>query len=151
MLTKWDYRFLELAELVSTWSKDPNKKVGCAVVSPDRRQVSYGYNGLPANVADLEQRLDDRALKNELTVHAELNALLNARRGIVGWTLYTTSPPCLGCAKSIIQAGVIRVVTTPLDPGSSWWVEHVRAQELLREADVRVAWHDSSDDEGTEA
>lgn len=30
--TKWDRRFLRLAEEVSTWSKDPGTRVGAATV-----------------------------------------------------------------------------------------------------------------------
>ena len=33
---KWHKRFMEVAELVSTWSKDPSTKVGAIVVGPDR-------------------------------------------------------------------------------------------------------------------
>ena len=42
---EWDYRFLDMASLISTWSKDPSTKVGAVVVDDDRRIVSLGYNG----------------------------------------------------------------------------------------------------------
>ena len=42
---KWHKRFMEVAELVSTWSKDPSTKVGAIVVGPDREIRSTGYNG----------------------------------------------------------------------------------------------------------
>ena len=40
-ISKWDYRFIELAQMVSTWSKDPCKKVG-AIVVLDRRIIQSG-------------------------------------------------------------------------------------------------------------
>ena len=32
---KWHGRFLDLAALISTWSKDPSTKVGAVIVRPD--------------------------------------------------------------------------------------------------------------------
>lgn len=29
---KWHYRFMEVARLIATWSKDPNTKTGAIVV-----------------------------------------------------------------------------------------------------------------------
>jgi len=46
-----------------------------------------------------------------LTVHAELNALLNAgRKQAKGATLYVTHSPCWECAKAIVTSGVQRIV-----------------------------------------
>ena len=53
----WDYRFLELAQLVSKWSKDPSTKVGAVIVDKNRRILSVGYNGLPKGVKDFDYRL----------------------------------------------------------------------------------------------
>lgn len=47
------------------------------------------------------------------TVHAEMNALIQAaRRGhaVEGTTAYVTNMPCTTCAKALITAGVKRVV-----------------------------------------
>lgn len=109
MNAKWDHRFMRMATEAATWSKDPDAKVGVFLVAPDRRQFSCGYNGFPAGVQDDYLGLSN-AEKNELTVHAERNAILNARRDVSGWTLYTTKPPCFECCKDILQAGIARVV-----------------------------------------
>lgn len=136
----WDARFMALAACeVRTWSKDPDKQVGCVIVSPDRRRLAMGYNGFPTSVADTVERLGDKELKNRLSVHAELNALLNARTDLTGWTLYVTSPPCMGCAKAIVQSGVTRVVCPPIDQRSGWLLDQMRARDLLREAGVLVS------------
>lgn len=47
------------------------------------------------------------------TIHAELNAILNAARNGVSCldaTMYCTMVPCKNCAMAIIQAGIIKVI-----------------------------------------
>ena len=39
---KWHNRFMEMAKLVASWSKDPSTKVGAIVVGPDREIRSTG-------------------------------------------------------------------------------------------------------------
>ena len=75
ILKRWDMRFLEMAQLVASWSKDPSTKVGATIVDDDRRVISVGYNGFPKGVAD-NKRLEDRDEKYKMIVHAERNALL---------------------------------------------------------------------------
>ena len=50
--TKWDNRFLVLAKLIGSWSKDPSTKVGAVIVDQDNKIVSVGYNGFPKNISD---------------------------------------------------------------------------------------------------
>jgi dCMP deaminase len=108
---KWDRRFLELAHVVSKWSKD-RTKVG-AVIVDRRRVVSLGFNGFPAGVEDLPELYEDRDTKLLMIVHAETNAIVSARELLSGCTIYTSFPPCAGCAGNIIQAGIKRVVCSP--------------------------------------
>ena len=113
---KWDMRFLEMAKLVSTWSKDPSTKVGAVIVDDDRRVISVGYNGFARGVVDSPERLNDRELKYPLTVHAEKNAILFAHQDLRGCTLYTWPfMPCSLCAGMVIQAGIVRVVAPEND------------------------------------
>ena len=140
-VTKWDLRFLRVAQHeVAGWSKDPDEQVGAIVVSPDRRRSTPGYNGFPAGIEDAPHKLCSSQLKNDLTVHAELNAILNARTDLSGWTLYCTKAPCLDCAKAIIQAGIVRVVCPVVDTGSRWAHNQGRAASLLREASVEACY-----------
>ena len=78
-MSDWDRRFLEMAALVSTWSKDPSTKVG-AVITRGKFVVSLGFNGHPAGVEDSDARLHDREMKYRTIIHAELNAILSARQ-----------------------------------------------------------------------
>jgi dCMP deaminase len=108
---KWDKRFLDLAEHVAMWSKDPRTKVGAVIVDDEKRVVSLGYNGFPRGIHDDDDRYEDRTTKHLLVAHAERNALDNAPLMVKGCTLYATLKPCSECAKSIVQKGIKRVVT----------------------------------------
>lgn len=108
---KWDKRFLDLAEHVAQWSKDPRTKVGAVIVDESNRVVSLGYNGFPRGVEDYEERYEDRPLKHLFVAHAERNALDNAPLSVAGCCLYSPLLPCNECAKSIIQKGISRVVS----------------------------------------
>jgi dCMP deaminase len=140
MNPKWDRRFLEMARLVSSWSKDPSTKIGVVLVK-DRKVVATGYNGFPTGIAD-DDRLDDRERKYALVVHAEMNALLQAGRDAEGSTLYLwgfSGCPCQNCTKHIIQAGVKKVVyyDGPTPP-ERWAAELEAARNTLGEASVEV-------------
>lgn len=116
---KWDHRFLELAEHISRWSKDPSTKVG-AVVAHDNQVVGLGYNGFPRGVGDDEIRYEDRETKYKLVVHAEVNAILMAGEKAKGGTLYIfpsfiVPPICSECCKVAIQAGIAEIVGYQVD------------------------------------
>lgn len=108
---EWDRRFLELADHVANWSKDPRTKVGAVVVDEKKRVVSLGYNGFPRGVEDTPNRYENRSLKHKIVAHAERNALDNAPLMVDGCTMYVPLMPCNECAKSIVQKGIKRVVT----------------------------------------
>ena len=111
-LLKWDYRFLDLAEFISNWSKDPSTKVGAVITDRDNRIVSVGYNGFPKNIHDCPEMLNNRETKYNMIVHGEMNAILFANRSLVGCTLYTYPfIPCPRCSSMIIQSGITRVVS----------------------------------------
>jgi len=138
MIKKWDRRFLDLAEHVAGWSKDPSTKVG-AVIADGRRVAAVGFNGFPSGVWDRQERLDDRDQRLALTIHAEENALAQAVE-TRGMTLYTTHAPCLNCAMRIIQGGIRRVVFD--DPDRDYmerWGDSIeQAKKFLGEARVLV-------------
>jgi dCMP deaminase len=136
-LIKWDKRFLDLAQLVSSWSKDPSTKVGAVVVDDDRRVISLGYNGFPRGVKD-NGRLNDRESKYKIITHAEANALLFAAESLKGYSIYTYPfMPCSKCAGLIIQAGVRRVVSYA--SSNKRWSDDFRiSRDMLCEAGVQV-------------
>ena len=76
--TKWPIRFMNMAKMVSTWSKDPSSKIGAVAVNDERNILATGYNGFPKGIADTEERLNNKDEKYPRIVHAEMNALMNA-------------------------------------------------------------------------
>ncbi len=134
----WDRKFLEMATLVSSWSKDPSTKVGCVLADDDHAQLSEGFSGFPRGIAD-DERLDEREIKYRLIVHAEANAIAAAARNghsLKGATAYVTFCPCPQCAALLIQAGIVRVVTIQGGIPAHWKVECEIAQDMFREAGV---------------
>lgn len=112
---KWDHRFLKLAQHISTWSKDPSTQVGAVLTDSFNKVIAVGYNGFPHGVEDREERYADRALKYQMVVHAEVNAILMAGDRARYSTLYVypsfmVPPICADCCKLAIQAGVARIV-----------------------------------------
>ena len=139
-LRDWDTRFLDLAEHVSKWSKDPSTKVGAVIVDSQRRIVSTGYNGFPVGVMDSYDRLTNRDNKYEMIIHAEANAILFAHQRMNGMTLYTTPfQPCSRCASLIIQSGISRVISYEIEESKNRWTDSFKlAKELFDEAGVEL-------------
>ena len=138
--TKWDTRFLGLAAHISSWSKDPSSQVG-AVITDGNRIVSLGYNGFAHGVHDTTERLTDRNRKLNLTIHAEENAMIFAKRDLSACTVYVTHPPCPRCASKLIQEEIRRVVhITPSEDFLSRWADDLELSgEMYREAGVEVS------------
>ena len=137
MNTDWDRRFLELASVVGSWSKDPSTKVGAVIVNENKQIVSMGYNGFPRGVRD-DYRLENRETKYNLIVHAEANAIIHAKESLEGCTIYTDPfMPCSKCAGLIIQSGIKRVVS--LDCHNPRWIENFRlSHDILTEARIEI-------------
>lgn len=133
---KWDRRFLAMAELVATWSKDPSTQTGAVIVRPDLSVASVGFNGFPKQMSDAQELYDDRPRKYSRVVHCEMNALLHSREPVVGYTLYTTGMCCDRCVVHQIQAGITRFVwrvDTP-DMKSRWADSFALTQSYIDEA-----------------
>ena len=109
----WDEYFMGVSLLAAKRSKDPNTQVGACIVDEGNIILSTGYNGFPYGCSDdiypWEREGEDT--KYNYVVHAELNAILNARgKNLKGSRLYVDLFPCNECAKAIIQAGIAEVV-----------------------------------------
>ena len=146
MSLKWDTRFLGLAAHISSWSKDPSSQVG-AVITDGNRIVSLGYNGFAAGVKDTEDRLEDRACKLNLTIHAEENAMIFAKRDLTGCTVYVTHPPCPRCASKLVQEEVKRVVfIAPSDDFLSRWSDDLElSYQMYEEAGIEHIAYEEED------
>ena len=103
-----DKYFMNIAQEVSKASHCNRTKVGAVIIDQDNRIVSTGYNGTPKG-ADNQCETSDNLFTYPDVLHAELNAILFAKRDLTNCTLYVTSSPCQCCAAIIVQAGIKRV------------------------------------------
>ena len=109
----WDEYFMGVAILASKRSKDPNTQVGACIVDQNNIILSTGYNGFPYGCSDdvYSWSRTGEDTKYSYVVHAELNAILNARgRNLTNSKIYVDLFPCNECAKAIIQSGIKEVV-----------------------------------------
>jgi dCMP deaminase len=136
----WDNRFIELAKLVASWSKDPSTQVG-SVLTRDKSVVSLGFNGFPAGIND-DTRLNNRELKYKMIIHAEINAMLSAKQPLSGCTLYVWPfMPCSNCMAAIIQAGIRRVVSVK-NTNERWRESFELTKAMCKESGVKLVLYE---------
>ena len=138
----WDEYFLSIASLVSTRSTCLRRSVG-AVLVRDKRMLATGYNGAPSGIEHcsftgcIREKLKvPSGQRHELCrgLHAEQNAFLQAAlhgTSLKGSSLYSTTQPCIICAKMIINAGIKEIVIKGDYPDKM-------SKDLLREAKIKV-------------
>jgi dCMP deaminase len=137
----WRSYFYGFARHAALKSKD-STQVGAALVGPDNEIRLTGYNGPPRGVVDSDARRT-RPTKYLYASHAEANLIaFAAREGIrtKDCTVYVTHSPCAACARTLIQAGIKRVVVgngafgTP----NGWNEETEAASRMFSEAGVEL-------------
>lgn len=138
MTDKWLKRFMAMAEMVSTWSKDPSTQVGAVIINDNRVILGTGYNGFARGVADYPYRYADRAVKYPMVIHAEINAVLNSNGSVKNGILFTYPFPCCApCSALMIQAGIQQVVSPKHIPER--WKESVDiGMKMYKEAGVEI-------------
>lgn len=136
-------RFQMEAEAAAAHSKGVNTKVGCILISKDLSVKITGYNGAPRGCS-ADEPGDVRGGKPEKYYwieHAERNAIYNAARNgysLNDFTAIITHPPCMDCARALIQVGVRTVIwRRGTDKFNAIWGEHVeRSIQLFKECDI---------------
>jgi len=134
--SKWTVRMMYLAQVISTWSKDSDHQVGAVIVDDRNRVLAHGYNGPPPGVIDDGMDRESETLR---TLHAELNAILNARGSLRGSIMYIFPfGPCAQCSAAIIQKGIKRVIYFDDAFLGKWDRSQKEGILLLREAGVEI-------------
>ena len=129
-----DERYIKISKEIASWSKDPSTKVGVVIVGDKGQIVSQGYNGFPRGFKDTIERYSNRSTKYKYIIHAEANA------SVEGCTIYVHGlPPCLECAKAIVQSGIKRVVTDS-KPDERWLKSNQDAMDIFNEAKVEFEY-----------
>ncbi len=113
----WHEYFMQIAKLAATRSTCLRRQVG-AVIVKDKRVLATGYNGAPSGLTHCleigcmrEKNGVPSGQRHELcrAIHAEQNAIIQAATSgisIYGGTLYSTTFPCILCAKMLINSGI---------------------------------------------
>ncbi|RLG21441.1 cytidine deaminase [Candidatus Micrarchaeota archaeon] len=117
----WDDYFMMIADIVSTRSTCLSRRTG-AILVKDKHIISTGYNGAPRGIRNCVEKgycnrkkmgfKSGEGLEYSYAVHAEENAILQAAyhgHSTKGAVMYATTSPCVFCAKSIINAGIVKV------------------------------------------
>ena len=144
MNKKWINRFMEVVDVVATWSKDRSTKCGCVIIGKNNEILSTGYNSFPRGVDDNIDLRHQRPVKYLYTEHAERNAIYNAARNGVkleGTIMILKWYPCANCARAIIQSGIKKIYCEK--PGDSekdqrWKDEFRVSSTIFDEAGVEV-------------
>lgn len=137
---------LKLAYAAAQESIDPSTKVGSVIMYRDPNasdpfylKVGQGYNGFPQGVEATEERLNNRDLKYPMTVHAEVNAILDSCVPVEACILYSTHMPCSSCTGIIIQSGIRTVVVPEYIHKNGHWTEDSKISlQMFTEAGVTV-------------
>lgn len=141
-------KFIAIAKAIAELSKDKTK-VGAIALSPNGAILSVGYNGFPKLVSDDPARYADRETKLALIAHAEQNLVAQAAYigiPLAGATVVLSGMyPCSSCAKSLIQAGIIRILTPKPRENSSWTDDAKWSKILFDEAKVEIIYIEDSE------
>jgi len=127
--------YMDIVKLAARQSNCVRGKVGAAIVLPTGL-ISTGWNGTPPgedNCCELDVSNDPTivTLKTKpSTIHAEDNAIRKLHeQGIStkGSILFTTTAPCINCAKLIYAGGITRVIYDDayrLSDGKVFLIDH---------------------------
>lgn len=141
-ISKWDLRYIEMARLVSTWSKDPSTQTGAVIVRPNKSVAGVGFNGFPQNMPDSPELYANREEKYSRIVHCEMNALMFTKDdNLHGYWLYTH--PFISCDRCFIhmlQAGLTRFVAPQAteEQLTRWGPAFDRVRRYATEAGVEL-------------
>jgi dCMP deaminase len=136
-MISFDRYYMSIAHAVQQRANCLGKRVG-AVIVVGNRIVATGYNGVPEGMTNCleygcrvchdKKKVRDKkktTKKKErrkgngkryddcICVHAEQNALMTAARfgiAVENGEVYTTTRPCFGCIKQMLQAKIRKVV-----------------------------------------
>lgn len=121
-------------------SPDRSTKVGCLIIGRNGGVLMTACNEFPPGVADVDAR-HQRPDKYEWIEHAERDAIFDAARlgiPLLGCRIIQPGYPCAPCARAIIRAGLVELLTLgePMDP--RWGHSQQIGLEMLAEAGVTV-------------
>ena len=140
----WDEYFLDMVEMVCSRGTCDRGRSG-AILVKDKRILATGHVCSPIGIShcyDVGHEIHTLTTEDGTTsrhclrtAHAELNAIANAARfgvAINDATLYCKMTPCYTCAKTIINAGIKRVVAL------KDYHENKQTKDIFKKARVKL-------------
>lgn len=155
MLPKMVPKYVAVARAVAAFSKDRSTQVGAIILGPDGEGGPWGYNGFPRGCDDTDEFKHQRPEKYLWTEHAERNAIYNAARtgfSTKGCAMFVTHPPCMDCARAIVQSGIGMVVWPKGDElnKARWGESNSAAIRLFDEVGVKYFEVDLGEQSGSD-
>lgn len=132
-----DSKYMGLAWVYASFSKDPSTQVGSCIVSESNYMLGLGYNGPPRKINDSfiswERPPKDNPnafSKYDVMVHAEINAIEHSMcSDLTDSTLYVTALPCPSCMLEIVTKEIKRVVYYDFQSGKNSSLQNAEWRE----------------------
>lgn len=118
-LNRDDY-WMGMALFYAAGSRTAGRQQGAVIVGANFEPLGWGMDGPPKCMPDCEHVL-----------HAEMNALFNAKIPAAGGSIYITHSPCYDCTLAILAANIKRIIylaNRPLDSAALDAVRNAYAQ-----------------------
>lgn len=137
-----DIFYLKKAYEIAKTSLDPSTQNGVIIATDCGSICGRGINCLPRGLKYTQEQYNDREWKYKNVVHAEVAAVCNAAYlgyGTSGCIAYCTWAACSNCAKTLVQAGIDRVVTHkhPMQIKHANWVDSVnQGHQIFKDCGV---------------
>lgn len=144
---RWKDYFIKQLHIAASMSKDENTKVGALIIDTNSKVVvSSGWNDLSRGVKHTQER-NSRPLKYLYTSHGERSALDNALRlgvSVNGLTMLCTLASCPQCSCSIVNCGIVELVTPCIDiKHRTYGSDYSHSYSILNEGGVNWIFDNS--------
>ena len=126
-----DKFFMKIAWDVASRSKEPSTKVGCVIVDEDNNIIATGCNDYVMERGS-KYSTDKKPVRYLISIHAEMRALITAKRSVKNCKVYVTHASCENCLKHLILAGVKEIIYDKLTTNTGF------IQEDAMEAIIRM-------------
>lgn len=126
----WDEYFIGIAKEAALKSEDISTQVGCAIVDENNQVVSLGYNGFVIG-ANPKYMTIEKPMRYLLSIHAEMRALVYAKKPIRNCKIYVTHASCENCMKHLIESGVKEIIYDKLFTNGKF-VDEEKAEAIIR-------------------
>ena len=152
-MKSWHEYFIDIAEGVSTKSKDRSTKVGAIIVGPNKEVRTTGFNGFPRGVDDDVEERHERPTKYIYTAHAEENCISNAAMvgvSLLDCVMYLNWEPtavCSRCARAVINSGLVAIIGPNKQfpsKNKDWQEDFKHSTLMLNERGVKQYVYDTS-------